>query len=360
MKFENPFIATPGPSHIPQFIFDAMNKNIHHRTAEFEEIFRYCVQNTAKFFGANQPSLIISGSGTSIMDAAVANTLSPDDKVIVLEFGKFSERFTKIATEYGCNIIRITSEYGTYPTVDLLATTLKKHPDTKAVFTCHSETSTGVLSPIADYARIISATNALFIVDSISSLSSTVIDQDRHGIDICLGVGHKGFMLPSGLAFVSLSGDKVWEALKKAQLPKFYINFIQESTSQIDGVSAWTPAIQLILGLKKTLDYYSERQINDIFESYQKTANYTHDRLQKLGLISVVQKGFDASPSVLAYYCDHVPKIITSMKEKGIIIANGQGSLHNKIFRIGNMGSVTLEMMTWILDNLEESIKDHR
>ncbi|MGL4388852.1 MAG: pyridoxal-phosphate-dependent aminotransferase family protein [Brevinema sp.] len=358
MKYRIPFIATPGPSHIPDEIFDSMKVNIHHRTPEFETIFRDTTIDVATFFGTKTPTLFITGSGTALMEMAISNILSPKDKIIVLEFGKFSERFREIAEAYKCDVVSISSPYGTYPDPQELQKTLSQHTDIKAVFTCHCETSTGVLAPISEYAKIISPTNVLFIVDAISSVSSVAINQDLLGIDICLGVGHKGFMIPSGLGLLSLSGKKVEQALQQSHLPKFTFDIKKERISQSKGVASWTPNIHTILGLKKSLEILLQKPLDEIISENKKIADYAHDRLQKLGLKSVVKTGFVSSPTTIAYEIDRAPEIIESMKLKGIIIANGQGILKDKIIRIGNMGCVDQTTMGWILDNLEQSIQD--
>ncbi|MGL4394333.1 MAG: pyridoxal-phosphate-dependent aminotransferase family protein [Brevinema sp.] len=360
MTFPTPFNAAPGPSHIPDIIFDAMKHNTHHRTPEFEKIFLEIGSTLATFFGTKNTPLLLSGSGTFVMDAAVANTLSAGDKVVVLEFGKFSERFREIAEAYQCEVIVIPAEYGTYPQPLDLQKTLEAHPDTKAVLCCHNETSTGVLAPIADYAKIIAPTKALFLLDCISSLSSVAINQDENQIDVCLGVGHKGFMIPPGLAFVSLSGNKVQEAMRTSSIPKYYLDLKKEIASQVKGISAWTPNIHHIIALQKALEILNQKPVSQIFEDNQKVADYANNRLKNFGLKPVVGEGYLASPACIAYFVENAPAVIQSMSDKGIIIANGQGSLMNKIIRIGNMGYVNMEIMTWILDNLEASIKENQ
>lgn len=350
------FLATPGPVNIPDFVNQAMQEVYHHRSSDFKQIQKECSTLLSHFFNNSNPSIIIPSSGTGIMEMALISMLSPNDKVICLEFGKFSERFRHIAQAYGCTVISVESPYGTYPSPEQLKKTLKAHPDAKVVTTCHSETSTCVLAPIKEYAKIIAPTETLFLVDSISSVGTCPIDQELNKIDICLGVGHKGFLIPPGLAFLSYYGDKLPLAMKKSSSHKFYFNLQQEIITQKDGLSSWTPSISQTLGLRVSLQYMLKEGISNIYERHSQLSQLTLHKGKELGLESVVSKGFSNSLSVSGFFVPNPKEIIQKMDNQDIIIVGGQGVFSGKIIRIGHLGSTTLSEISWVMDCLAQSL----
>lgn len=350
------FLATPGPVNIPDFVHQAMQNVYYHRSLEFFNIQKECSTLLSHFFNNSIPSIIMPSSGTGIMEMALINILSPNDKVICLEFGKFSERFRHIAQAFGCNVVSIKSPCGTYPSPDQLEQTLSIHPDAKVITTCHSETSTCVLAPIKEYAKIIAPTDTLFVVDAISSVSTCSIDQELNKIDICLGAGHKGFMIDPGLAFLSYCGDKLLPAIKTSTLPKFYFNLQKEMLIQKDGLVSWTPNIMQILGLQASLQHMIQEGISNIYDRYQQLSQFTLQSGKELGLTSVVQNHFDNSLSVSGFFVPNPKEIIKKMDNQNIIITGGQGELANKIIRIGHLGNTTLSEMSWIMKSLATSL----
>jgi len=350
------FLATPGPVNIPDFVNQAMQEIYHHRSSDFKKILKECCTLLTHFFNTSNPSVIMPSSGTGVMEMALINILSPNDKIICLEFGKFSERFRHIALAYGCTVISIESPYGTYPSPEQLEKTLKAHPDAKVVTTCHSETSTCVLAPIKEYAKIIAPTNTLFLVDSISSVGTCPIDQESNKIDICLGVGHKGFLIPTGLAFLSYYGDKLPLAMKKSSLPKFYFNLQQEIITQEDGLVSWTPNISLILGLYASLQSMLKEGVFNIYERHSQLSLFTLQKGKELGLESVVPEGFSNSLSVSGFFVPNPKEIIKKMDDQDIIIVGGQGHFSGKIIRIGHLGNTSLSEMSWVMDSLAKSL----
>ena len=350
------FLATPGPVNIPDFVHKAKQEVYHHRSAEFKKIQKDCCVLLTHFFNNSNPCIIMPSSGTGIMEMALINILSPNDKVICLEFGKFSERFRLIAQTFGCTVISIESPYGTYPSPEQLKKALKDHPDAKVVTTCHSETSTCVLAPIQEYAKIIAPTDTLFVVDAISSVSTSPIDQELNKIDICLGAGHKGFMIAPGLAFLSYYGDKVTRAIKESSLPKFYFNLQQEITTQEDGLVSWTPNISQTLGLHASLHSMLEEGVANIYERHSQLSLLTLQKGEELGLKSVVHPDFVNSLSVSGFFVPDPKEIIQKMYDQDIIITGGQGEFSGKIVRIGHLGSTTLSEMSWVMDCLSKSL----
>ena len=350
------FLATPGPVNVPDFVNQAMQEVYHHRSSDFKQIHKESCALLTHFFNNSNPSIIMPSSGTGIMEMALISILSPKDKVICLEFGKFSERFRHIAQAYGCTVISIESPYGTYPSPEQLKKTLKLHPDAKVVTTCHSETSTCVLAPIQEYAKIIAPTDTLFLVDSISSVGTCPIDQESNKIDICLGVGHKGFLIPPGLAFLSYYGDKLPLAMKNSSLPKFYFNLQQEIITQQEGLSSWTPNISLTLGLHASLQYMLKEGISNIYERHSQLSQLTLQKGKELGLDSVVSESFTNSLSVSGFFVPNPKEIIQKMDDQGVIIVGGQGEFSGKIIRIGHLGNTILSEISWVMNCLAKTL----
>lgn len=350
------FLATPGPVNIPQAVLDAMQYVCHHRSAEFAQIHQDTCTMLSQFFGSPHPSLLIASSGTGAMETSLVNLLSPNDLIICLEMGKFSERFREIALAYGCRVISISSPYGTYPSPQQLQDTLAQYPKAKLVTCCHCETSTGILAPINQYAEIIAPTDILFVVDSISSAGTCPINQAHHKIDLCLGTGNKGFMVPPGVAVLSYYGDKISQALALSSLPKYYFNLQKEITSQKKGLSLWTPPINNILGLHTSLNMMISEGIDNVYQRHQNISDYVYQRAEQLGLRSIVQKSYTRSPSLSGFFVPNPKEIIQKMDQQNIIITGGQGEFTNKIIRIGHMGNMSLDDMIWVMDSLERCL----
>lgn len=361
MEKQELFLVTPGPVNIPQAVFDAMNRNMHHRIPNFMEIFSDCRHNLPFFFQTHDPVLIMGSSGTGAMETAIVNTLSPGDKFIVIESGKFGIRFAEIGRRFGLEPIIISSPYGTYPDPEYVRRILNSNPDVKAVTACHNETSTGVLAPIKEYAEIVYPTQAIFIVDTISSAGSTPIHQKRDKIDLCLSAGQKGFMVPPGISFTSLFGDKVMSAMKKSSLPKFYFDLVRELDKQESCKPEWTPPMHMIMGLQKAIEIMLNEGIDKLYKRHEDVAAYARKRGQELGFELFVHKGYKCSDTLTVFdttrRCDP-RELIDAMYQRGIVVAGGQDNLATKIVRISNLGAMTMDEMKWVFDEIESVLKD--
>lgn len=356
---KNLYLATPGPVNIPEAVFQAMHCSMHHRIADFIEIFSRCRQNLPQFFQSDGSVLMMGSSGTGAMEASLINMLSPGDKVLVIESGKFGIRFAEIAETFGCRPIVVSSPYGTYPDPDEVQKALRENPDVKVVTACHSETSTGVLAPIADYAAAVAQTDALFIVDAISSAGCIPIDQTKNKIDICISSGQKGFMTPPGVSFISLQGEKFMPALKKSRLPKFYFDILRQLDQQQSCRPEWTPATHMIMALDQALAMMMEEGLENIYLRHKQVADYARKRGQELGFELFAHKGFTPSDSVSAFVtAKRIPtdQLIECLSQKNIIIAGGQDNLKGKIIRIGHLGMMDLKQIEWIFDEIERCL----
>ncbi|MGL4367041.1 MAG: pyridoxal-phosphate-dependent aminotransferase family protein [Brevinemataceae bacterium] len=353
------FLATPGPVNVPDSILKEFTGLFHHRTEEFESLFTACASKTALMFDSDNPVLFFSCSGTGVMEAALTNTLSPNDKIICLEYGKFSSRFTEIAHAYQCHVIPISSPWGTTPDPEILKKTLRMHPDVKAVTACHCETSTGVIAPIEDYASIIANTDILFIADCISSVGTMPINQQKYHIDICLGTTNKGLICPPGCGIFSYHGEKFVDFMKKSTLPKFYFNIQKEISLQKSGKASWTPNINHINALNKSIDLMLEEGLEETFEYYKKIGNYIRERCGKLNLKLMAHPESGISDSVHVFFTSEATQIIEYMHKHNIIIAEGQEEFKGKIIRIGSFGKTTLDRIDIVINTLEKYFKEY-
>ena len=248
------YLLTPGPTQVPQDVLLRMAEPlIHHRTPEFSQIFGEIQELLKWLFQTSQEVLVLSCSGTGAMEAAVVNTCSPGDCVIVVNGGKFGERWLKICTSLGLVTKEVKVKWGEAVTADAVAAALQEAPSTKVVFMQASETSTTVLHPVEDIAALTRDSDTMLVVDGITAVGATNIPMEKWGIDILITGSQKALMLPPGLAFLALS-PKAWDRTKIARLPRFYFDLVKERKEQAKKSPAFTPAIALILGLHKVLE----------------------------------------------------------------------------------------------------------
>ncbi len=335
------YLITPGPTAVPeQVLLDMARPMIHHRTPEFEAIFKEARNGLKKVFKTSQEPLILASSGTGAMESAVVNTLNQGDKVLVINGGKFGERWLKICQTYNINAESITVEWGRSVNVEDVKAFLAKNPDTKAVFVQGSETSTTVYHPIKELAAITkNMAETLLVVDGITSAGVHDTCFDEWGIDILITGSQKAFMLPPGLAFITLS-QKAWNMVEKSTLPKFYFNLKTELKNQVKNTTAWTAGVSLIIGLKTVLEMMEKEGIDNVFKRHSINAEATRAACKALGLKLLAQD----LPSNAATGC-FLPENIDGkafvkyLRDKcGVALAGGQDHLAGKILRISHLG----------------------
>ncbi len=335
------YLITPGPVSVPeQVLLDMARPMIHHRTPEFEEIFKEARNGLKKVFKTEQEPLILASSGTGAMESAVINTLNQGDKVLVINGGKFGERWIKICQAYGINAESITIEWGRSVNPADVKAFLDKNPDTKAVFVQGSETSSTVYHPVKELAAITKdMPETLLIVDGITSAGVHDTRFDEWGMDILITGSQKAFMLPPGLAFITLS-QKAWNMVEKSTLPKFYFNLKTELKNQLKNTTAWTAGVSLIIGLKTVLSMMEKEGIDNVFKRHSINAEATRAAVKALGLKLLAQD----IPSNAATGC-FLPENIDGkafvkyLRDKcGVSLAGGQDHLAGKILRISHLG----------------------
>lgn len=335
------YLITPGPTAVPeQVLLDMAKPIIHHRTPEFEEIFKEARNGLKRIFKTEQEPLILASSGTGAMEAAIINTLSKNDKVLVINGGKFGERWLKICSSYSVNAESINVEWGCSVKVEDVAVFLKNNPDTKAVLVQGSETSTTVYHPIKEIAEVTkNMPETLLIVDGITSAGVHDMSFDEWGIDILVTGSQKAFMLPPGLAFITLS-EKAWNMAEKSDLPKFYFNLKTELKNQLKNTTAWTAGVSLIVGLRTVINMMEQEGIENVFKRHAINAEATRQAVKSLGL-KLLACDLPSNAATGCFLPENIDgkKFVKYLRDKcGVSLAGGQDQLAGKILRISHLG----------------------
>ncbi|MFQ5829555.1 MAG: pyridoxal-phosphate-dependent aminotransferase family protein [Candidatus Methylomirabilia bacterium] len=337
------YLMAPGPTPVPEQVLLAMAQPmIHHRTPTYEALFGEVRAALKRLLGTPQETVVFAASGTGAMEAAVVNTLSSGDRVIVIQAGKFGERWVEICRSYSLEVIPLEAPYGHSVLPERLADALKQTPRVKAVLCQHSETSTGVLHDIEGYAQVTRKSPAILVVDAVSSLGVVELDMDAWGVDVVVAGSQKGLMLPPGLAFCTLS-DKAWQLIKGSTLPKYYFNLAAELKAQLKSQSNFTPAVSLIMGLRQALAMLEAEGLPNVFRRHEQLARATRAGVEE-GLGLELFAKVRPSPAITAVVAprgiDGEAVVRQYAKSHNITIAGGQGEMKGMIFRLGHMGYV--------------------
>jgi aspartate aminotransferase-like enzyme len=348
-------LLTPGPTPLyPPALHAMMASDLHHRTEEFRKAYRSCLADLKEVMGTSNDILMFCASGTGAMDATVSNLFSKGDKVIVCVAGKFGERWAEIAKAYGLDANVITVPYGQAVSPAQVQQALAAEPATKAVFLQASETSTGAAHDVRAIAAHVGKTNAILVVDAITGLGTMPLDIDGWGLDVVIGGSQKAFMIPPGLAFLSIS-PKAWKLAETATLPHFYFNFKKEKKSGDAGESSWTPSTSLILALAEALKYVKSIGMAKLVENAEMLAKATRAAAAVLGLelFSAASPGSSVTAIKAPAGLDS-SVIVKEFKTRfGAVIANGQGSMKGQIFRIAHLGYFDFADLFAVIAGLE-------
>jgi aspartate aminotransferase-like enzyme len=347
-------LLTPGPTPLyPPALHAMMASDIHHRTEDFRNIYKAALTDLKEVYGTSSDVLCFAASGTGAMDASVSNLFSPGDKVIVATAGKFGERWVEIAKAYGLDANVLKAEYGDVVTPDRIESALKAEPATKGVFIQASETSTGAEHDVQTIGGMVGKTDAIFVVDAITGLGTMPLDIDGWGLDVVIGGSQKAFMIPPGLAFLSVSA-KAWKRADTATLPHYYFSLKKEKKSADANDSSWTPATSLILALGEALKYIKKVGMANMIENAQLLARGTRDACNEIGLEVFAKRPGSSVTAVKAPAGMDSKVIVKGFKERfGAIIANGQGSMQGQIFRMAHLGYFDFADMFGIIAGLE-------
>jgi len=312
---------------------------IHHRAPDFVPVLESAKKGLQWLYQTKNDVLILCSTGTGGMVGSVNNFLNPGDDVLVVNGGKFGERWTKICQAYGMKVEEIAVEWGYAVKPEQVEAALKKNPKIKAVFTQANETSTGVYHDIRSVASVVKKTDALFVVDAISALVAHDMKTDEWGIDVMIGGSQKGVMLPPGLAFVAVS-DKAWKMADAAKTPKFYFNFKKERDSLAKNQTNFTSAVTLIIGLNECIKMLQAEGLEQVFARHERLARATRAAVGAIGLkLFPKESPSNALTAIEAPAGVDGQAIYKDLRVKyGITGAGGQDKLKGKIFRIAHLG----------------------
>lgn len=334
------YLLTPGPTPLPPEICEALSRPIiHHRTPQFQAVLKEVQESLKVIFQTKNDVFILTSSGTGAMEAAVVNLLSWGDKALVIQGGKFGERWTELCEAYGVKPEIINVEWGKSLDPHILEEHLNRETGIKAVFTTLCETSTGVTFDIEAIGAIVKESQAVLVVDAISGLGAVDLQTDEWSADVVVCGSQKGLMLPPGLGFVSMS-KKAWKLVEESQCPKYYFD-LKEAKKALDKTDTpFTPAIGLVIALNDALKMMRAEGLENIFKRHHKLADATRAAMTALGLELFAPLA--ASHAVTAV---KVPqgidgeKLVKIMRDEyGITIAGGQSEMKGKIIRIAHMG----------------------
>jgi aspartate aminotransferase-like enzyme len=324
----------------PEVLLAMARPIIHHRAPEFAQMFAQVREDLKWLFQTRNDVLILASSGTGGMEGAVSNFLSPGDKALCVNAGKFGERWVKLCQTFGAQVTEIKVEWGRAVDPQVVADALKKDPSIKAVYVQASETSTGVAHDVKTLAEIVkSYEGTILVVDAITALGVFDIKTDVWGIDVVITGSQKALMLPPGLAFVSVS-EKAWQLAEKAKNGAFYFNFKKERDSQIKNQTAYTPAVSLIVGLQEVLKMLKAEGLEAVFARQAALAQAMREGIKAAGLsLFPKESPSDAVTAVSAPEGVDGQTIYKNLRvQYGITAAGGQDHLKGKIFRLSHMG----------------------
>lgn len=354
-------LFAPGPSPIPPNVLLAMAEPIiHHRAPVYIKLLEEVREGLKYLFQTKNEVLIFASSGTGAMEGAVTNTLCAGDKALVVQSGKFGERWANICKAYGIHAKLIHVEWGKAVDPDLIKKALDVEPSLKAVMIQASETSTGVMHPVREIADIVKKhDNTILIVDAITGLGVFDLPTDKWGLDVLVGGSQKALMLPPGLAFAALT-DKAWGFVEKATLPRFYFDFKRELKNIKDNQSAWTPAVSLVVGLREVLRMIREEGLENVFARTDRIARATREAMKALGLaLFAPDSPSNAVTAIVAPPGVDGQKVVKILREKhNITIAGGQDQAKGKIFRIAHFGYMDTYDIVTVVAAVEMTLKE--
>ncbi len=353
-------LFTPGPTPVPETVMLKMAEPIiHHRNPEFGEILTRVHQNLQYLFQTTQPVVVLTCSGTGGVESTFVSLFSPGDTIITANGGKFGERWVKMPKAYGLNVVELKIEWGKGATPEMIKTALAEHPEAKAVYVVHSETSTGTATDVKAIAKVIREnSNALVCVDGITAVGAHEMKFDEWGIDVCVTGSQKGLMIPPGLAFVALS-QRAITAMETSTLPKFYFDLRRAVKSWQGNDTPWTPAVSLIIGVDAALVMLKEEGIENVWARHEKLANGIRAGVTAIGLkLFSDSASFAVTPVWLPEGVEW-KKFNKILKTKyGITIAGGQDDYAGKIFRLSHLGYYDEFDMVTMITALEMTLKE--
>ena len=340
-------LFTPGPTPLLPAAQTAMASfAMHHRTADFRALYTRVLADMKDFIGTRNDVLILASSGTGAMEGSVSNLTSPGDKVLVLTAGKFGERWRDLAKAFGCVVDVLSAPYGETLSLDDIRQRLT--PEVRAVYVQATESSTGARHDVKGIAKLVRAQGdeTLLVVDAITGLGTTHFDVDGWGIDVIIGGSQKALMIPPGLAYCAVS-ERAWKRMETAKSPRYYFDFRKERKAAAKGESAYTPATSLFAALGAALDFIRQMGNGDLVAGREALINNAElaAEMTRAGALALGLKLFAAASPASALTAVQSPAgtdssaIVKEFRESfAAVVANGQGEMKGKLFRVAHIG----------------------
>lgn len=358
------FLQIPGPTPVPDRVHRAMAQPIlDHRGPDFQKLAQRVLEKTKHVFKTKSPVIIFPSSGTGAWEAALTNTLSPGDKVLMVETGQFATLWKNMAVKFGLVPEFIATDWRSGVDANAVEARLKqdKAHEFKAVCIVHNETATGCRSHIDQVRQALDATRhpALLMVDTISSLAVMDVRHDEWGIDVTISGSQKGLMLPPGLSFTAVS-DKALAASKTAKLPRAFFSWDDMLSNNATGFFPYTPATGLLYGLDVAVDMLMEEGLDNVFARHERLAEATRRAVNAWGLEVLCAKPADYSPAVTAvrmpdgHNADQFRKLV--LERFDMSLGTGLGKVAGKVFRIGHLGDTNELTIMGALAGVEMSL----
>ena len=337
------YLLAPGPTPVPETVnLEMAAPMVHHRTPQFSKIFGEAAEDAKYLFQTKQDVIILASTGTGGMESCITNLFSPGDKVLVVNGGKFGERWGKISQAYGLEPVWINVEWGQAVDPKEVKAALDKDKDIRGILVQASETSTAVAHPIEALSKLTrDRDDILLVVDGITGVGVFPLPMDDWGIDAIVTGSQKALELPPGLALVALS-EKAWKFADQSKCPHFYFDLKKERKAVADKTSAYTPAVSLVIGLRAVLKSIKEEGLENVHKRHDRLARATRAATQALGLKAIAPDS-PANSLTGVFVPDGIDggKIVKSLRDEfGVTLAGGQDQWKGKIIRIAHLGYV--------------------
>ncbi|WP_462316389.1 pyridoxal-phosphate-dependent aminotransferase family protein [Methanobrevibacter sp.] len=344
-------LMLPGPTTVHPRVLSAMSQAVvNHRSAKYGAILTETTELMSKVFQTPNKSYLLTGSGTAAMEAGVANTVAPGEKILNVVGGKFGERLYKISQTHGIEAKELAVEWGTAVDPKAIAEALDEDEDIKAVTVIHNETSTGVAAPIEEIGKVMKNYDALYIVDTVSSLAGDEVNVEKFGIDVCFTGSQKCLAAPPGMAAITLSDD-AWAAVDKVETNTFYLDLkaARKSGDKVPPETPYTPSVSLTYAMNEALKMVMEEGLENRVARHHKAAKASVEAVKALGLELFADEAVSSATVTAVKMPDGITDADfrgTTRDKYGVELAGGQDHLKGNIFRIGHMGNISYKELT--------------
>ena len=358
---EKRYLMTPGPTPVPPEVLAELAKPvIHHRERDYREVYERCLARLRDVYRTEHPVLVYTTSGTGAFESAVANLTSPGDRQLVLSAGNFGERWAGMARAFGAELVHSKLEWGETPEPEDLRLALADAGEVRVVYLTHSETSTGVVCDVQALAAVAKDAGALVVVDAVSSLGAVPLETDAWEIDVVVSGSQKALMCPPGVAFTSVSPAAL-EAAAGSTSPRYVLDWERTRKSQEKLDAPFTPAISIVRALDVALGLLLEEGLDSAFDRHARLGRACREGAKAMGL-ELFSPDEERSAVVTAIRAPDgvdATEVVKALRDRfGITIANGQGELKGKIFRIGHIGWFDVFDITTALAAVELVLAD--